>query len=179
MKKHITVIIVLIVLSVFVIATVTVYAIVKRHAAKQTEQAETKFRELMGFDIPDGVTVNRYHYDTSNGSCAIDLVFDPENYDAVFQTFEKEVVEKRRDIMIFQKEPIYNNTEDDNVIELDEVPGFKIFPIGLNWVQEKPMELIVGYEIGSEPKNGAESGFTWWLFVREVEGRYHIMIQDG
>ena len=146
---------------------------------KTDMEAKQKFKEIMGFDLPDNTKVNRYHYNSQNGFCAIDLVFDANEYDNVFQTFQRNAVDRYHP-MIFQKEAIYEADDFEEYYPLyafDEYPVLSEFPYGLNWVQEEPMEFIVGYDAFSPGRDGAITGATDWLFVRDSHGKYHVMIQ--
>ncbi|MBR6039327.1 MAG: hypothetical protein IKP38_02440 [Clostridia bacterium] len=144
---------------------------------KTDMEAKQKFKEIMGFDLPDNTKVNRYHYNSQNGFCAIDLVFDANEYDNVFQTFQRKLVDVYHPL-IFQKETIYE-VDAPYVYGFDDYPVLCRFPQDLNWVQEEPMEFIVGYDMFATGKNGAMTGFIDWLFVRDSQGNYHVMIQNG
>ena len=166
-----------IIISIITLMMVVVVAIIFYPRISNKIEAQHRFKEIMGFDIPDNVKINRYYYNKEDDFTAIDLVFDAKEYDNVFQTFQRNLVDRYHPL-IFQKETIYE-VDAPNVFEFDVYPVLSRFPLGLNWVQEEPMEFIVGYDLFSKGKNGAMTGYIDWLFVRDSQGVYHVMIQNG
>lgn len=187
-----SVIFVLLCVSIFVVIAINRHNETAKQAEKdrQTEQeksvedATNKFKKLFKMDLPDGVKVNRYYYDSNDNFTLIDLVFEKDDYDSVFQTFQEKVVDREKNvIMIFQKELIYD-PDDPDVFDFDDLPGLRRIPDELNNVCEEQVEIvdfIVGYYIDyivTDGKDGRPQGFYDWIFAIDNKGLYHIMIKN-
>jgi len=184
-----SVIFVLLCVSIFVVIAINRHNETAKQAEKdrQTEQEESvedatnKFKKLFKMDLPDGVKVNRYYYDSNDNYTLIDLVFEKEKYDNVFQTFQEKVVDREKGVMIFQNELIY---DDPDVYDFDGLPGLRRTPDELNAACEDQVEIvdyIVGYYIDYIVKNGKDGrtqGFYDWIFAIDNKGLYHIMIKN-
>ncbi len=195
MKKRSLIIVIASVIFVLLCVSIFVVIAINRHneAAKQAEKdrqteqeksvedATNKFKKLFKMDLPDEVKVNRYYYDSNDNYTLIDLVFEKEKYDNVFQTFQEKVVDREKGVMIFQNELIY---DDPDVYDFDGLPGLRRTPDELNAACEDQVEIvdyIVGYYIDYIVKNGKDGrtqGFYDWIFAIDNKGLYHIMIKN-
>lgn len=150
----------------------------QKEKKKMDEEARLKFKELLGIDVPDGITVKRYYHDENSGHSSIDMEFDENNYDNVFRRLEEGPV--KRNPLIFQKEDIYSK-DNPIVFSYDDDDVFKRFPSRLGWFQEgkSQMDFIVGYMLYATGQNGYTTRYICWILVRDTtDGLYHLMV-DG
>lgn len=145
---------------------------------KMDEAARLKFKEILGIDVPDGISVNQYYFSQNTGYAAIDMVFEEDSYDNVFRALEEGPV--RRNPLIFQKENIYG--EDNPIVfNYDDNDALKQFPVNLGWYRDgdSRLDFIVGYMLYATGQNGYTTKYICWILVRDTAvGNYHIMIES-
>ncbi len=138
----------------------------------EREKAAEEFKEIMGIDPPNGVTINRY-YLGDDGYSMIDLVFSSEEYDHVFQTI-REAADKRLPL-VFQNEDIYNR-------DLPNVSDYGWEERHFDWFNESTGQIhpiIEWYIDEPESNSGAITGFTALTLFKIADDEFHIILENG
>ncbi len=157
MKKPLIMIVVIVAILILLTVIVGYVCLIKNNA-------EHKFKEVFGTEVPNDAIINKYYYRMKTGYCAFDIVFDEENFSTIINFFQGYIDKKFEDKASRENCKCY------------DMERFHNLPVNVNWYDLKQMNLLQGYMVLMPGHRGENGGTLRIAIVRLNNGEYHALI---